>query len=309
MNTFSVVATPIGNLQDITLRALDVLKNADLILCEDTRVTKKLLQRHGIQAKTMSYHTHSKLSRVEEIVGMLRNSQQTLLGGVAPLPSPRRAWRGGVKPARGIGRNLSPQASLNIVLLSDAGTPAISDPGSKLVRRIRSELAREIQSGDLKIEAIPGPSALTAALSIAGVSCAEFIFLGFLPHKKGRQTILKEIAESERTIVFYESPHRILKTLESLSKSEEESRESKVGSYKAEVLSQKSEVNSQKLETEGAILMENEHAKRITVCKELTKVFEEVVSGTAAEVSKYFSAHADKVRGEFVVIVSEERAE
>jgi 16S rRNA (cytidine1402-2'-O)-methyltransferase len=238
MNTFSVIGTPIGNLEDITLRALDTLKKADLILCEDTRVTNRLLEKYGIQARTMSYHTHSKLSRVQEIVNMLKDSSR--------------------------------KAGMNMALLSDAGTPAISDPGSELVRRIRSELSQEIMSGDFKIEAIPGPSALTAALSIAGVPCGEFVFLGFLPHKKGRQTLFKEIVESDRTVVFYESPHRILKTLESLK----------------------------------VLEIQSKNLKRVTICRELTKVFEEVVSGTAGEVYGFFSANPDKVRGEFVIIVS-----
>lgn len=228
MNTFSVVATPIGNLDDITLRALDVLKKADFILCEDTRMTKRLLDRHNIQGKTISYHAHSKLSKIEEIVGLLRDGK-------------------------------------NLAMVSDAGTPAISDPGAELVRKIRREFEVEIKEGKLKIESIPGPSALTGALSIAGISCAEFTFLGFLPHKKGRETLFKEIAVSERTIVFYESPHRIMKTLESL-------------------------------------LGMNE--KIVTVCRELTKIYEEVISGSPEEVKDYFEKNKDKVRGEFVVIVS-----
>jgi 16S rRNA (cytidine1402-2'-O)-methyltransferase len=128
-------------------------------------------------------------------------------------------------------------------------------------------MKEEISSGSLKIEAIPGPSALTSALSIAGIPCADFTFLGFLPHKKGRETLFKEIAVSERTMVFYESPHRIIKTLESL------------------------------IEHVG-------DTKKVTVCRELTKIFEELVAGTAIEVKAYFDTHEEKVRGEFVVIVS-----
>jgi len=232
MATLSVVGTPIGNLEDITLRALKVLASADLVLCEDTRMTKRLLDRHSIQVPTKSYHMHSKLSRTEEIIGLLK-----------------------------VGKN--------IALVSDAGTPGISDPGSELVKRVRAELKEEIASGDIKVEAIPGPSALTASLSISGVPCADFTFLGFLPHKKGRETLFKEIAASERTMIFYESPHRILKTLESLVKALEGSN------------------------------------KKVTVCRELTKIFEEVVSGLPQEVKSYFESHSDKVKGEFVVIVSE----
>jgi 16S rRNA (cytidine1402-2'-O)-methyltransferase len=229
--TFYVVGTPIGNLEDITLRALNTLKSVDVVLCEDTRVTKHLLDRHGIQVRTLSYHAHSTISRVDGIIADLREGK-------------------------------------NIALVSDAGTPGISDPGSELVRRLREEMKDELASGALKIESIPGPSALTAALSIAGVSCADFTFLGFLPHKKGRETLFKEIAAAERTMIFYESPHRIMKTLESLV------------------------THLHGLE------------KRVVICRELTKIFEEVVSGTPAEVKGYFETHADKVRGEFVVIVA-----
>ncbi|MEN9524607.1 MAG: uroporphyrin-III C/tetrapyrrole (Corrin/Porphyrin) methyltransferase, rRNA [Candidatus Parcubacteria bacterium] len=240
MSIFSVIGTPIGNLEDITLRALKVMMNADLILCEDTRVTKKLLDRHSIKKPTLSYHTHSKLSRVDEIIQYLKEGK-------------------------------------NLALLSDAGTPGISDPGSELLKRIRQELQNEINTGEIKIEAIPGPSAITSALSIAGVPCADFTFLGFLPHKKGRETLFKEIASSDRTTVFYESPHRIMKTLESLEEHLD---------------------GNDKLKSRSFM-------KKVTVCRELTKVFEELVQGTPKEVKNYFEEHADKVRGEFVVIVSD----
>lgn len=233
MSTLSIVGTPIGNLEDITLRALKALAGADVILCEDTRMTKRLLDRHSIKVRTLSYHAHSTLSRVDQIIVLLKEGK-------------------------------------NLALVSDAGTPGISDPGAELVTRIRRELSIEISAGTIKIEAVPGPSALTAALSIAGVPCADFTFLGFLPHKKGRETLFKEICNSERTMVFYESPHRIIKTLDSLEKH----------------------------------LSSIEVGKQITICRELTKIFEEVVSGTPIEIKAYFEAHPDKVRGEFVVIVS-----
>jgi len=139
----------------------------------------------------------------------------------------------------------------------------ISDPGSELVREVRARLGAEV-----RIDAIPGPSALGAALSIAGVPTHEFVFYGFLPHKKGRQTLLKEIAESERTSIFYESPHRIEKALASLA---------------------------ELLPTE----------RKVTVLRELTKMHESVVAGTAEEMAAYFAAHQGEVRGEFVVIVSD----
>ncbi len=232
MAVIYIVGTPIGNLEDITLRALRILGSVDLILCEDTRMTKRILIRHNINKPTISYHAHSKSEKVNEILNFLRDGK-------------------------------------NIALVSDAGTPGISDPGAELVAIIRKELALELEQGLVKIESVPGPSALTAALSVAGVACADFIFLGFLPHKKGRETLFKEIADSSRASVFYESPHRILKTLDSLVK-----------------------------HLHGL-------SKKVTVCRELTKTFEEVVGGSADEVKLYFDKNPDKVRGEFVVIVSE----
>lgn len=232
MANFFVVGTPIGNLEDITFRALSVLKSVDLILCEDTRFTKKLLDHYAITTPTKSYHVHSRLERKEEIVKLLREEKK-------------------------------------LALVSDAGTPGISDPGVELVAYIREELMEEISDGKLKIEVIPGPSALTSAISIAGVPCSDFTFLGFLPHKKGRETLFKEIALSERTIIFYESPHRIMKTLESLDLHCKE--------------------------------------KEITICRELTKIFEEVISGSAVDIKNIFEKNPEKIRGEFVVLVYEAR--
>ena len=186
---FYVVGTPIGNLEDITLRALRIFKEVDLVLCEDTRVTKRLFERHAVNTPTMSYHAHSTLAKIDTIIAMLEEGK-------------------------------------NLALVSDAGTPGISDPGSLLVSKIREYFSGENRfaedgatkniSEKVKIESVPGASALTAALSIAGVPIHEFTFLGFLPHKKGRETLFKEIAASERAVVFYESPHRIEKALESL---------------------------------------------------------------------------------------------
>jgi 16S rRNA (cytidine1402-2'-O)-methyltransferase len=245
MAKFYVVATPIGNMEDITLRALKVLSAVQFILCEDTRMTKRLLARHNITTSTLSYHSHSKLSRSQEIVRFLKDGK-------------------------------------DVALVSDAGTPGISDPGAELVAFIRHELAQELADGSVKIESIPGPSALTAALSIAGISCASFTFLGFLPHKKGREALFKEILSSERTHVFYESPHRIIKSLETLVRFEDAS-----------------------ISAIAQIEMAD-NKKRVTVCRELTKIFEEVVSGSPTEVLQYFTSHKDKVRGEFVVIVSKQ---
>ncbi len=238
MATLFVIGTPIGNMEDITLRALKALSSVDTILCEDTRTTKKLLARHGISRPTLSYHAHSKVSRTDDIMAMLR-------------------------------------AGKDLALVSDAGTPGISDPGAELVARVRGAMAADISDGKVKIESVPGPSALAAALSIAGVPCASFVFLGFLPHKKGRETLFREIAASERTMIFYESPHRILKTLESLKEH---------------------------------TAHEGSKPKLVTICRELTKIFEEVVSGSPADVLDRFEKKLEAVRGEFVVIVSDARS-
>ena len=162
-----VVATPIGNLEDLSFRAVRILKEADYVLCEDTRVTRNLLAHYDIKTATVSYHQHSGLSRTGQIVGWLKEGKK-------------------------------------LALVSDAGTPGISDPGSALVELVRKECGDEVL-----IESVPGPSALGAALSIAGVGCDRFLFLGFLPHKKGRQTMLKEIAASDYPAVVYESTRRI----------------------------------------------------------------------------------------------------
>jgi len=218
-----IVATPIGNLEDITLRALRILKEVDTILCEDTRTTKVLLNKYDIHTKTMSYNAHSTDNKESIIIKMLREGK-------------------------------------DIALVSDAGTPTISDPGVLLVSNVRKEFGN-----DISVIPIPGASALVTALCASGISSAEFTFLGFLPHKKGRETLFKEIANSKRVIVFYESTHRIIKTLTSL--------------------------------------IEHAPSFNIVIGRELTKQFEEFVFGTPAEVLEYFNIHTDKQRGEFVVIV------
>ncbi len=225
MATLSVVATPIGNLGDITIRALDTLKACDVIVCEDTRVTAKLLAHYEIQKPLLIFHAQSGKHATTRILQLLGEGK-------------------------------------HVALVTDAGTPGVSDPGNELVRAVRDAL-RE----DVTVEAIPGPAALTAALSIAGMPTHEFTFLGFLPHKKGRQTLFREIADSERAMVFYESPHRIEKALQSLT----------------EVLAPE---------------------RRISTLRELTKMYESVIEGTAAEVQQHFVDHPDQVRGEFVVIVA-----
>ena len=173
MGTLSIVATPIGNLEDITLRALRTLKECDVIYAEDTRVIAKLLARYEIQKPLARLDAVTEGKKAEEVVARL-------------------------------------EAGERVVYVSDAGTPGISDPGARLVAQVR-----RLAPGAV-IEAIPGASALTTALSIAGLDSTGFAFLGFLPHKKGRQTALKKIAESELPVVLYESPHRIEKLLKEL---------------------------------------------------------------------------------------------
>lgn len=171
MSVLYVVSTPIGNLGDITLRALDVLKEVDQIVCEDTRQTLKLLNYYSIHKKLISYHQHSKISKVEQIIKTVVNGQ-------------------------------------TVALVTDAGTPGISDPGQILISAACK--------AKIKIIPIPGASALVTALSVTGFATDQFVFYGFLPHKKGRQTKLKEIAAERKTVVIYESSHRIKKLLREL---------------------------------------------------------------------------------------------
>lgn len=201
----SIVATPIGNLDDITARALETLKAVDLVLCEDTRETKKLLDHYGIKTPTLSYHHHSGVAKIREIIDLL-----------------------------GEGKHLA--------LVTDAGTPGICDPGNYLVRQLTISNEQLI-----KITPIPGPSAVIAALSISGFLTDRFLFLGFPPHKKGRQTFFKDVGESEHTTVFYESNHRIGKCLSELS----------------------------------AVLSPNQ---QLCVCRELTKKFESIYRGTIGQI-------------------------
>ena len=219
MAVLYVVGTPIGNLEDMTLRALRILKEVDLIACEDTRVTKKLLVHYQINKPLVSYHQHSQISKINFLI------QELMVGK-------------------------------KVALVTDAGMPGISDPGSLLVKAAVQE--------NIKVEVIPGPSAATAALSVSGLPVDRFLFLGFLPHKKGRETMIKEIIASEQSVIFYESVHRILKTL---------------GQLKQFGLK-----------------------REFAVCRELTKKFESIYRGTVEEVLEQLLK--DRVKGEFVVIVS-----
>ncbi len=233
MSKFYVIATPIGNLGDITLRAIDILKEVDLILCEDTRQTKKILEKYNINNKTMSYpsddiaginYVQKKVSRLHSILELLKDGK-------------------------------------DLALVSDAGTPGISDPGAMLVSKIKEEFKDDVQ-----VIPVPGASAVIAALSASGLPIHEFTFLGFLPHKKGRETLFKEIATSKRTMVFYESPHRILKTLESLIK-----------------------------------FCPN---KKVCLAREITKIYEEFKTGSPKELLEYLNNNLVKQKGEFTVIVA-----
>ncbi len=167
-----IVATPIGNLQDITFRAIETLKNVDFILCEDTRVTKNLLNHYEINRPLISYHQHTEERKVKEIISLLEEGK-------------------------------------NLALVSDAGTPGISDPGNMLIK----SLVKSLQS---EIVPIPGASAVVSALSISGFPTDKFVFMGFPPHKNKRQKFFKEVAAAEYTVVFYESGHRIIKCLQEL---------------------------------------------------------------------------------------------
>lgn len=217
--TLFVVATPIGNLEDITLRAVTVLKEADLIAAEDTRQTHKLLAKYGINTPTLAIHQHSQPAKLDQLVGRLQRGE-------------------------------------TIALVSDAGTPNVADPGGKLV-----ELARE---AGIAIVPIPGASAVTTILSVAGIPTDSFMFVGFLPKKKGRQTLLKELKELAVPIVLFESPNRILKTLTELKQ----------------------------------VLGDRE----VIVGRELTKLHEEILKSPLDDAIRHFTQYPP--RGEFVIVVT-----
>jgi len=217
--TLSIVATPIGNLEDITARAVRVLGEADAIACEDTRVTSKLMAHLDLKKSLVSVHEHSNPKAVASLV-------QRLLAGE------------------------------KIAYVCDAGTPGMNDPGGKLVQAA--------MEAHIKIEPIPGPSALTAAISVCGFPMDEFHYIGFIPHKKGRETLFKEIAARETPTIFLESTHRIMKTLEALAKHLDPSREIFIG-------------------------------------RELTKLHETLYRGMITDVIQRLEATSTK--GEFIVII------
>ncbi len=214
-----LVPTPLGNLKDITFRAIEVLQNADVILCEDTRTSSKLLQHYNIQKPLSSYHQHNEHKILQHLVDQLL-------------------------------------AGKNMALITDAGTPGISDPAFLLVR--------ECNKNGIKVECLPGATAFVPALVNSGLPINRFAFEGFLPVKKGRQTMLTKLSSEERTIVLYESPVRLVKTLQDL------------------------------IQYFGA-------DRQCSVSRELTKMFEENKQGTLQQVHDYFSQK--EVRGEIVIVV------
>lgn len=215
-----LVPTPIGNLKDITLRSLEVLKECDAILCEDTRTSGKLLQHYQISKPLFPFHQHNEHKVLDNVVQQLKSGK-------------------------------------TLALITDAGTPGISDPAFLLVRACIAD--------DIKVECLPGATAFVPALVNSGLPVNRFCFEGFLPLKKGRQTMLKKLAEEERTIVLYESPMRLVKTLKELA------------------------------EYTGA-------DRQCSVSRELTKMFEETKRGTLAEVAEYFSQKT--VKGEIVIVMA-----
>ncbi len=219
MGTLYLVPTPVGNLEDITFRALSVLKEADLILAEDTRTSGVLLKHFGIQNAMLSYHKFNEHQTVSRVVDRLR-------------------------------------AGETVAVISDAGTPGISDPGFLV--------AREAIRAGIEVITLPGATAFVPALVSSGLPCDRFCFEGFLPQKKGRQTRLQALAEETRTMVFYESPHRVVRALQ------------------------------QFVEVFGA-------ERPVSVCREISKVHEESVRGTLQEALLHFQEH--EPRGEFVIVV------
>ena len=221
MSTLYIVATPIGNLSDISERAIETLKSVSYIACEDTRTSGVLLKKLGINTNTFAFHAHNEHQKVEHLLNIL-------------------------------------DARQNVAIISDAGIPGISDPGFLAVRAAH-------QAGH-SVSVIPGPDAATTALVASGLPCDKYVFEGFLPQKKGRQKQLKQLVDEERSIVLYESPHRLMKLLEELRK------------YMGD-------------------------QRMMAVCRELTKKFEEVVRGSIKSVHDIFQLR-DDIKGEIVVIIA-----
>lgn len=215
-----IVPTPIGNLEDITLRAINVLKESSLILCEDTRTSSKLLRHYQIDKPTMAYHMNNEHRSMPKFIDIIK-------------------------------------AKDNVCLITDAGTPGISDPGFLIVR--------ECLKNDIEVECLPGATAFVPALVTSGIPCDRFFFYGFLPHKKGRQTALKYLSEMQQTIVLYESPHRLLKTLDQLQEFFGKNRQ-------------------------------------ICVAREISKLHESYIRGSVDEVLTHYQNQAS-IKGEIVMVI------
>lgn len=215
-----LVPTPIGNMEDITLKALRVLREVDFVLCEDTRTTKNLLKHYEIEQRCMAYHIHNEHQQLRQIIAQIKTSQ-------------------------------------SVALVSDAGTPGISDPGFLLLRECIAE--------GIEVECLPGATAVIPAVVNSGLPCDSFYFNGFLPHKKGKESTLRRLAEMKETVVFYESPHRLAKTL---------------------------------------VMMQAFFAEDtpISISRELTKIHEENFRGTLADAIAHFPVDKE-VKGEIVVVV------
>lgn len=215
-----LVPTPIGNMEDITLRALRVLREVDFVLCEDTRTTKNLLKHYEIEQRCMAYHIHNEHQQLKQIIAQIKLSQ-------------------------------------SVALVSDAGTPGISDPGFLLLRECIAE--------GIEVECLPGATALIPAVVNSGLPCDSFYFNGFLPHKKGKESTLRRLSEMKETVVFYESPHRLAKTL---------------------------------------VMMQSffEEDTPISISRELTKIHEENFRGTLADAIAHFPLDKE-VKGEIVVVI------
>ena len=229
-----IVATPIGNLEDMTYRAVRILQEADYILCEDTRVTSKLLERYEIKKPLISYHQRSKNNKTEQIIEKLKEGN-------------------------------------NLALVTDAGTPGISDPGNELVAEVRREMAEDMLEGAMEIVPIPGASAVATLASVAGINLQKFVFLGFPPNKKGRQTFFQEVVrnieENKYPVFYYDSPYRVIKNLE--------------------------------------MLQEMSSDVKVIIGRELTKKFEEIKVGSVKGILEYYGEGGEGlVKGEFVVIIS-----
>lgn len=268
MSILYIVATPIGNLEDISLRALRILGEVDFILCEDTRVTKKLLSHYKIDTPTISYHQHSNIKKQDYILSLLKEGK-------------------------------------DLALVSDAGTPGISDPGGRLVQAVIDEL-----EGRISIESIPGPSATTAALSISGIPTDKYIFLGFPPHKKGRQKFLEKIVASEYPVVVYESKHRILKLLNELEEINKRNAEKEGKIYEKEKITNNQEtitkqypITKLKIQKGDKQKTKNKKITSVVVCRELSKMHETVYRGSLKNIKEKIKNNKDDQKGEFVVIV------